>query len=156
MVSRDDIGNLPELIKLEAYLAIALFSELFRGREGLSMHGISARPLTELLSTSATVCEGRLLEHDQLLKFGITRRWTYACSQARTQGRFGGFGRTLPTGHKRSAQPTKFFFYIVFRIIFVSKSFCNRSVFTARTRKIAGFGSIFPKIFLGEHAHGPP
>ena len=62
-----------------------------------------------------------------------------------TQGGLG--GSEEPSKKVRSTDRT--FFIIVFRIIFVSEPFCSRSVFTARTGKIAGFGSIFPTFFRG-------
>ena len=56
----------------------------------------------------------------------------------------------------RSAQANEILFFFNFCALFVSGPCCNHSVFTARVHKIAGFGSIFPKISRGSMPPDPP
>ena len=74
--------------------------------------------------------------------------------QARTQGGSGG-SEEPSRAATRSAQPNKILFFFNFYVLFVSGPCCNHSVFTARMHKIAGFGSIFPKIFRGSMPPDP-
>ena len=74
--------------------------------------------------------------------------------QARTQGGSGGSEEPSRPATKVCSTERNLFF-IIFCVLFVSGPCCKHSVFTARMHKIAGFGSIFPKLFRGSMPPDP-
>ena len=78
--------------------------------------------------------------------------------QARTQGGFGGGGvrKNPPARPQGPLNRTKFYFFLISVYFLWADHAAITLFFSARMHKIAGFGSIFPKIFRGSMPPDPP